>query len=146
METCSPRIGADLTVSRPRRRQLLRPRRPSRPSLGKRGAAPGQHLGIGDRLPRPPRLRFGQRDGGGTAASTSPPGAARQAAERGADRRELAAQLLVEGLQPGVLQLQALVGGDELGDLIDNRPAAERARAVRRRLIVELLVRVPGIP
>ena len=74
--------------ARPRRRQLLRPRRTS---LGERGAAPRQHLGIGDRLPLPPRLGLVQREGRGAAPSPPTP-AARQAAERRADLRQLAAQ------------------------------------------------------
>src|SRR5215469_1558818 len=64
-----------------RRRKLLRPRRAS---LGERGVAPCQHLGIGDRPALPTLLGLGRRDcdGGSAAASAA---TASQAAERGTD-------------------------------------------------------------
>jgi hypothetical protein len=76
-----PVVSAPLsssTSSSARRSQLLSPRR-SR--LDERGAAPGKHLGIGDRLPLPPRLGLREREcsGAGAAAPTS---GGRQAAQR----------------------------------------------------------------
>jgi hypothetical protein len=85
-----------------------------------------QHRGIRDRLALaggPVNVNLGKRAG---RAAAAPPACDGQPVESIPDLTQLRLQPLVLGGQLPVLLLKGLVGGDYLGDLVDNRLTANR--------------------